>query len=223
MKIVVSDICSALESNTIGSKVTDHANFLETLREAINNHDTSGDRAPGQHFIVLPPQATDWVSCGIGKATKSAQDYHLLEYRGNVTKFLKREHAAQTDSVACVVYTNEAYLADPDITDDRRKMVEEANADYWLVAVLATCEEAGAPQLGPFRFVHNLAGGNNAFDLPTVVERRWQEQASEADEQTVQLSQTIEIWEQEFAKLVEEAKKVKLYNETWTTVADLVE
>ena len=63
MKLVNSDIVTAFDSFAIGSKVIDHDNFLGAAAEAIEAHDFSQDRIPGQGFIVCPA-ALPYVSAG---------------------------------------------------------------------------------------------------------------------------------------------------------------
>jgi hypothetical protein len=198
--IVPSNICSAFApSGVIGSKVSNQAEFLRVLHAAVATHDFSADRIPGQGFIQIP-EAIPFVSAGVGKPRLNPEDYVLREYRGRVSAFLKREFAASVEGCAAVVYTMQAYLADPDVTPDEVKRIttesllqaeDVASKDvYVLVAVLAVAGPSS--QLGPHRFTANLAGGNKEAQVWTADEIR--------------------------AK----AREIMAYENEWATVADPV-
>ena len=178
--------------------MTHHEDFLYTLREAITKHDFTQDRIPGQAFILLP-EAVPYVSCGTGKHSVNPNDYVLRCHRGRVGAYLKRELAAPAENCAVVVYTLDAYLSDPDITPDEATRVIEGptllsddgiclQETFVIVTVLATAGPQS--QLSPFRFVHNLAGGNKEAQVWTADEIR--------------------------AK----AREILEYDNDWTTVAD---
>ena len=158
MKLAIADIVSAFHANTIGSKVVDAGAFNKILIAGIEAHDTSQDRQPGQHYIKLPAEACQYVSAGVGKASRNPQDYVLLFHREKVSAYLKRKFAAPVSNVACVVYTLEAYLKDPDATPEESARILAENPTHVLVAVLAAADKPSP--LTPFRLVHNLAGGN---------------------------------------------------------------
>lgn len=160
-----ADICTAFEDDCIGSKVTDEDTFDLFLNKAILNHDTTKDRVPGQHFIVLPDAVSQAVSCGVGLNSDDPDNYVLREHRGRVSSYLKRRYACPTTGVSVVVYTVAAYLGDPDVTAEETARIKLIDDEYpgepvthVIVAVLA--HGGPAPQLSPYRFVHNLAGGN---------------------------------------------------------------
>jgi len=185
-KIVLtpSSIWQAYNIDCIGSKVAAGGHigtFEKVLIEAIQNHDTSKDRAEGQHFIQFP--ATHLVSCGVGLHTHSPDDYVLRNWRGRVQPFLKREHALETSWAAVIVYTRQAYLNDPEITPDEYERIQQGDATHVLVALLANAD--GVPNAyGTFRLVSNLAGGNNAFEDITIQEVKEQAATSLSYEKT---------------------------------------
>jgi hypothetical protein len=158
MIIEKSDIVTAFSATTIGTKVVNPSKFEEHLSEAIRQHDTSKDRQAGQHFIPMTSLAFDTVSAGVGLRTDNPEDYILRGYRGQVDIYLRREYAAPVESLAAIVYTTEAYLADPDVKDEEAERIRKSSATHVLVAVLASAGPK-AP-LSPKRFTHNLAGGN---------------------------------------------------------------
>lgn len=155
----IANIVTAFDKETIGSKVTDPLSFLEALSKALKATDFDNQRVKGQAYIPFN-EAIPYVSCGVGIGTDDPSDYVIRKHRGNVSLYLKREHAAETKSLAVVVYTREAYLADPDVQKDTEELqrVEDSDSTHFLVAVLAS---AGTPSPHtPGRFVRNLAGGN---------------------------------------------------------------
>lgn len=159
-----SYIWQAEDEVVIGSKVGNSPAFRSALTEAIASHDTSKDRAEGQHFIVLSPEAIEAsdITCGVGRKTSNINDYVMREWRGDVQTFLKRQHALPVAFCAVIVYTKDAYLADPHMSDEVRAEVEASDATHYLVALLANAE--GVPNArSPYRLVDSLAGGNNEF------------------------------------------------------------
>ena len=157
MKLVNSDIVTAFDSFTIGTKVVDPEKFLGVAAEAIEEHDFDADRIPGQGFVVCP-KAIPFVSAGDGQRTQDPTDYIPALHRGQVGLYLKRERAGETQFCALVVYTTDAYLKDPEVDPQEAERIRQSEATHVLVAVIA----ASGPQspLPPWRFVSNLAGGN---------------------------------------------------------------
>jgi hypothetical protein len=186
MLFIFSNICSAADPSTIGSKITNLDAFIEVLAQAAEAHDFTKDRVPGQGFIQLPESVLPHVSAGVGKQVADPTAYCLREHRGRVGAYLKREFAAPTESCAVVVYTRDAYVADPDVTEDEVQRLGDAT--HVIVAVLATAGPQS--QLSPYRFTHNLAGGNKEAQVWTADEIR------------------------------EKAKAILDYDNTWSTVAD---
>lgn len=160
IKFGVSNICSAFAGQTIGTKVLDAEAFMITLSAAVETYDVSGDRVPGQHFVVLPEAARPLVSAGVGRRTTDPADYVLRVHRDRVEAYLRRDKAAEVEGVAVVVYTTAAYLADPDVLADpaEAERIRQSECSHVIVAVLAFAGPK-AP-LSPYRLVHNLAGGN---------------------------------------------------------------
>lgn len=158
VRIINSFIVSAFRTDTIGTKVTNKVAFLEGLERAVEGHDFSGGDTPGQGVVDVD-HLHPYVSGGVGYATRDPGDYVLREHRGAVSAYLRRELAVVPNRIKAVVYTAEAYLADPQVaanaTEVARLQFDEAT--HVLVAVLA------GPEDTPYtagRLVANLAGGN---------------------------------------------------------------
>lgn len=156
-KISISNILTAFNSDTIGSKVTNPNAFKACVGLAVDTHDFSKERVPGQAFIELH-EAKGFVSAGVGSRVDDPSAYVVRSHRGRCSAYLKRDHAAETSGCAVVVYTLDAYLADPDVDGLEHARLVTEGATHVLVAVLAFA----GPQspLTPHRFIHNLAGGN---------------------------------------------------------------
>ena len=159
MNINVSNVCHAFDSCAVGSRVSDATKFLRTLETAIP---TAKFSEKGTALIEL--YCLDAVSGGVGKQSSDPDHYRCRVHRGRVSAYLRREYAAPVESLSAVVYTTAAYLSDPDVQADpeeleRAKGFEEG---YVIVAVLA---QAGpSAPVTPYRFVHNLAGGNIEYE-----------------------------------------------------------
>jgi hypothetical protein len=166
-----SDIVTAFDAKTIGSKVVEHRQFLEHLHAAIEVHDPAGDRQPGQHFIPMSALVIPLVSSGVGPASPNPDHYVLRFHREKVSAYLRRQFAAPVDSVACVVYTVEAFNKDPDCNPAEVKRISDEGATHVIVAVLASAGPKVSP-LTPFRLVHNLAGSKLEAEKYTADEIR---------------------------------------------------
>ena len=171
-KFAISNVCSAFSRSrlVIGTKVVYQGVFTEELSKALASHDTSGDRTPGQHFVMLDNEVirSEAVSAGVGeRAGRMEGDYVVRMHRGRAEAFLKREHAAIPTGVAAVVYTLDAYKADPEV-DAKEVASFPEGTTHVIVAVLAFAGPR-AP-LTPYRLVSNLAGGNKDMDNITLDE-----------------------------------------------------
>jgi len=158
--LAFANILTAFDDKCVGSKVTRPGLFAVSVAKAVKRFDFAAQTTPGQGYIQLSPNVCQYVSAGVGRHIDDHDAYALRSWRGKVSAYLKREYAAKTDSVAVVVYTVKAYLADPDIAGDTEERARIALSDptHVIVAVLAS---AGPPSpLSPGRLVSNLAGGN---------------------------------------------------------------
>lgn len=188
--IGISPTCHGFDEEAVGTRVMEPAQFLCALAEAIvATNDTDGFSERGTAFIPLD-DALKTVSAGVGKRSENPDDYVCREHRGRVSAYLKREFAAPAISLSVVVYTKEAYLSDPDVKADAAelKRASEANAQYYIVAILASATKE-AP-VTPYRFCHNVAGGN------------------------------IEYWDKDRNELVDLAKASLKFDSKWAVVAD---
>jgi len=177
VKVINSNIVTAFDDKTIGTKVDRALVFLRLLFPAIERFDFAAQRIPGQGVIVLPQEATRCVISGVGYHTGNPDHYVIRRHwSGKVHMYLKRNLAAPCAAVAAVVDTRAAYLADPDVACEaganERKRIEESDATHVLLAVLtAPLDREGGfakkydptkpPPLTPSTFVRNLAGHNN--------------------------------------------------------------
>jgi hypothetical protein len=158
IRVANANIVTAFDSEAIGSRVLSEAEFLAYLTGAIRRYDSSGDRVAGQHFVVLPKEAYGTVSAGDGPKSDNPEDYVIRMHRGQPGMYLKREKAGPVNFLACVVYTFEAYCADPEVDDQEAKELAVLSPTHVLVAVIAS--SGPSSPLPPWRFVCNLAGGN---------------------------------------------------------------
>jgi len=168
-KFVVSNICSAFETQAIGTRVTDRKSLITSLDAALETYDASGDRTPGQHFVTLGSSALQAVSAGVGPCSVNPHCYVIREHRGHVSAYLRREWAAPVESLSVVVYTVDAYKADPEV-DPEDIASFPTGTTHVIVAVLASAGPK-AP-LTPYRFVSNLAGGNRDADTYSIEDVR---------------------------------------------------
>lgn len=165
MKIEISNICQAFNANCIGTKVTDRGAFMSELAVALAAYEMP---ASGQGFLALSSAVEPIVLSGdCERADLTEQDYIAREWRGEVMLFAKRRNL-RTRFCSAIVYTVEAYCADPQVDVVERARVR--GATHVLVAVLGG--RGPRATLTSSRFARNLAGGNAAFaaDKKTVEE-----------------------------------------------------
>lgn len=187
LNIGLADIVTAHKEKTVGSKVTD-PRFWCMLEAAVKTHVFPES---GQALIELP-EGIPYVSGGVAhRDGVPFEGYHIVNYREGPGLFADRKYAAEVNTLSVVVYTRAAYLADPDVTAE--EVFERGCDDYVLVAILAA--SGPKPPLSAYRFVHNLAGGNNDFKPEN--------------------GYTL-------AKAIEQAKEIVAYGRDWITVADRV-
>jgi hypothetical protein len=171
MKIANANILTAYKAETIGTKITDRAGFREALSVAVASTDFGAQRVPGQAFIMLPETARGTVTAGCGRRTLDPIDYIARVHRGEVGLYLRRERAAKVEGLAVVVYTRDAYLADPDVAGDTLERARiDSTVTHVLVAVLAFAGPKSPLPKGTF--IHNLAGGNKEAALYSADEIR---------------------------------------------------
>jgi hypothetical protein len=157
----VSNVCKAFDAQAVGSKVFAREAFFQLLRRQVEE---KKEELQGQNFLHLPIEATYAVSVGVAPRTQNADDYCVRMWRGVAQAFLKRAKSLPPpERVAVVLYSREAYLADPDTQKDEAEFARvQASSCPWVVVAVLAFLGPKAP-VSPFRFVANLAGGNNEY------------------------------------------------------------
>lgn len=155
MNIKVSGICQAFSNNCIGTKVTHEDGFRHELMHELTAYDMP---ANGQGFIPLPSAAHLVLSGDCERDKLTEKDFIVREWRGEIMMFAKRREQRATFCTA-IVYTAEAYFADPQVGETEKSRLR--GATHVLVAVLGS--RGPKPTLSSTRFVRNLAGGNASF------------------------------------------------------------
>ncbi len=159
MNIHIHALAQAQLSGTaVGTIVTDVPRFRVLLEEAVSKAAFPDN---GQGFIPLPPEARKIATSGVALRTEDPKRFVHRLHRGVVGSFLRRDLLADEDlspdSVLALVYTQAAFMADPQVTDEMKS--EAGDSSHVLITVLAS--KGPPPQLSPERFIANLAGGNN--------------------------------------------------------------
>lgn len=134
--------------------------LLNLIADALGRPDPAEEaRWPKRHYMIpLPARANLLVSAGVGPASTRPEDYVLRAHRGVVGPYLKRQFAAPVESVMVLIYTQSAWNLDPDVVREGQQ-IDDERFTHVLADVLAFAGPS-AP-VTPWRFVANLAGGNN--------------------------------------------------------------
>lgn len=236
IKVELSNIVTCFEDKGIGTRVVKPDAFWGVLLPAIKAHDTSSDRAPGQHFIVLEG-ANELVSQGVRERTDNPEDYVNRLHRGRVEQFLRR-HPDAPDGVtnyfpaegmvAAIVYTIDAYLSDPEVEGEveEAKRISESGCDYVLVAVIA----GPALVVSAYRLLSNLCGGNKEWDfvrnvlnedgVPTGEEIAYMTDAAKLKDACYHMRKKFGSVLEALDKVLEAVKATKEFEDKFCVVAD---
>ena len=195
MKVGSFEVASTLtafnSTGVVGIKVVNHEGFFTELAAALESYSTTEDRVPGQHFVVLPKTAHSTVSAGVGKKREDRRAYVISLHHGQPGIFLNRALAVEVEELTCIVYTREAYLADPGVAGDAAEVerIGRSGCSHVVVAVHASPGGPMSPPT-PYQLVRDLVTG---------------------DHETHKLSAS---------EIHEQARKSKEYWKEWVVVAD---
>jgi hypothetical protein len=225
MKFGFSDVLKCFEPTTVGTKVTDQAKFLELVEAAVKAHDPKKDQQEGQHYIELP-DAVKLVSAGVGQHTGNPDDYIVRSWRDEVGLYLKREHAAKCSGCAVIVYTRQAYEKDPEV--DKTRFLQACPTEDITHVIVAVLGFAGPkPTVGYSRFVHNLSGSNNEYNILRRLDEHMTELAAPKGGGKGMYHDSKNGFHEKVNFLTAEVKRIRQlaadvveYNRTWCTVAD---
>ena len=137
----------------------DRGTAIEAVAEAINSNGP---------LPYKPMDNEDLFLSGNYKLTEDMTEdmFKARLHRGEALVCVDRSKlelsALKCSKLACIVYTKDAALADPDMTDEQRNEIESGGFQYVLVTFLASAHNE-PPAVSSHRFVRNLAGGNNSY------------------------------------------------------------
>ena len=173
-----ANIVTAFDEQTIGTKVLCKETILDIVAHLVAETDFQNQKEPGQATLVLPETALQYLSAGVATSSKDdrPEDFVIRKYREGCKLFLKRSVAVAqgrcpVSSAKVVVYTRDAYLADPDVNKPEeapeKARIEASTFTHIIIVFLASTGDKSSP-VSAFRFVHNLAGGNNEASKYTI-------------------------------------------------------
>lgn len=158
IKLGISGVCKAFDDACVGTRVVStQRDFVKcAIADALASFNMP---ANGQSFIPLMGGICEAVYSGDDtRDGLTAKSIVVKEWRGELMMFARRR-ALPATFVAAIVYTREAYFADPEV--DEAERVRLGDATHVLVALLGI--RGPKPGLSSMRFVRNLAGGNVSF------------------------------------------------------------
>lgn len=221
---ILSSIATCFRPISIGTKVSmPPSDFMSVVQDLLEKHDTSNDRAEGQHFLMLPKETLKYILCGLGPRSENPDDFIMREHRGVVKAYLKRSFAPEPTGAAAIIYTKEACLVDEDVKKEGLlDEVESVDASHILIAVLSFPK--GCPSfINAGRLVSNIAGGNKEFDVLGITKKKffeWQKEngpGCHGDTKNA-LNVQLGILEEECRNIVKACKESKAGSEAWCTV-----
>lgn len=222
MKIARASILTSFDPTTIGTKVLSPMKFEAFLETALKDYIFPEN---GQGFIHLPKEAYSTVSAGVAnfeeinkKGYDYVEDFIIRHHRGRYGVYAQRRHAAPVEGLACVVYTLDAYNRDPDVKFAARVHIDKEKATHVLVAVLAFAGPKSP--LTPWTFVHNVAGGNNAYIPATYLEPAQIVTCGIGVRDNGDYAQALRHDIDLLHKIITDAKEIEDYWSKWIVVAD---
>ena len=111
---------------------------------------------------------------GNQKYTKDTPEDHfrVRMHRGEPVPCLKRElftlKELEVSTLACIIYTKQQMLDDPDVSPEDKAEIESGGFEYGLVTFLPTTIDEPPNSLSSHRFVRCLAGSNPEYKKRTV-------------------------------------------------------
>lgn len=162
--LATAEICTAFQTLCIGTKVLEpyHRWFTQILHDSIAAHVFPEN---GQAKILLPDITRPMVSAGIASREELREgDFVARKFRNRVGLYARRKFAMQSEKVFAIVYTRDAYIADPDYVEG--SLFGLPDYTHVLVALLGHAGPEDVPY-GSRVLLHNMAGGNNEF-LPST-------------------------------------------------------
>lgn len=158
IKLGISGVCKAFDNACVGTRVVStQRDFVKgAIADALVAFNMP---ANGQGFIPLTGGICEAVYSGDdARDGLTAESIVVKEWRGELMMFARRR-ALPATFAAAIVYTREAYFADPEVDEAERERLGDAT--HVLVALLGS--RGPKPTLSSTRFVRNLAGGNASF------------------------------------------------------------
>ncbi len=150
----------------VGTLVTKASTYLDILTDHVKDFDfpDKGDSA-GQGFIPIEhAEVKNLVVPGVAHRTLLTDSTSIVrQHRGEQVLCIDRSKVdvGKVDGVAAIVYTIDAYLRDPEVSEDEKSHLKEGPYSHVLVTTLGF-KGPKAP-VGPGRFMKNIAGANNAY------------------------------------------------------------
>jgi len=165
------------DATGIGTFVTNPISLKAHIQSALDTYEFPEN---GQGFMHLPEEAFKCVVPGVARRTNNLKDYVLRSHRGQVSEYLNRDKVElpKLGGLAIIVYTEEAFLADKQVSDEAKQAFTSGGYTHAWITTLAMAGPR-AP-VGAWRFVANLAGGNLAYSMKTAIDLHEEAKAIEA-------------------------------------------
>tara|TARA_R110002051_G_C8576733_1_gene476647 strand:+ start:148 stop:765 length:618 start_codon:yes stop_codon:yes gene_type:complete len=161
--IFIHSIAEAqLDGSAVGSILknpADRGTTIEIVKDAINASDGV--------YCMMDNQ--DLFLAGNQKFSKDTPEdmFRVRMHRGEPIVCLRREQfqtpELKVSTLACIVYTKQQMLDDPQVTPEDKAEIESGGFEYGLVTFIASAHDEPAA-VSSHRFVRNLAGGNADYE-----------------------------------------------------------
>lgn len=223
MKIKAFEFATGkFENEVVGTKCLGTlGDFLGVLAPLIEAHVPDPGATPGQLVIPLPTELLTSLLPGDRARTLDKADYHPQDWRKSMEMFMLREQGAHAEDGIAIVFTREAWCADPDF-DPGDPFLEE-DTTHVLVDIRAVGNHRD--DVSYRRWLLNFTGGSSAW----TIENAMRTLRNILPEKTVaRIDQKSDEEQQAFVAgcasmlgLIQEAAgQVVEYNEAFCVVAD---
>lgn len=161
--IFIHSIAEAqLDGSAVGGILknpADRGTAIEAVKDAVNS----------SQGVYCPMDNQDLFLAGNQKFDKDTPEdmFRVRMHRGEPIVCLKREQFTtpelKVSTLACIVYTKQQMLDDPQVTPEDKAEIESGGFEYGLVTFIPSAHDEPAA-VSSHRFVRNLAGGNADYE-----------------------------------------------------------
>tara|TARA_R110000824_G_scaffold289937_1_gene478470 strand:- start:297 stop:893 length:597 start_codon:yes stop_codon:yes gene_type:complete len=169
--LYIHDLAGAqIDGSSVGTILRDPTTWSQVQDAILAGIQSTEPQVWGGIFVQLPPETFGLLYAGAIPKPDSTRDsdFVIRTHREIQSMYFRRDlvspDALEPQSAMAIVYTAEAFLADPEVTPEEIADFKSCGATHGLINIVATGGTPTKPETGCTRFVKGLAGGNKAYE-----------------------------------------------------------